>query len=87
MKELFRRHPKPGSSGPTSEWAGRATFEQAALIERALNNPELSHVYFDLSWDEVAKYRSQHRKYSGWPMINAFPDRFCLEPTSLHRKC
>ena len=58
MKQLFRRHPKTRII-----WAhvgvGRVVRpfpEQAALIERALNNPELSHVYFDLSWDEVAKY-------------------------------
>jgi hypothetical protein len=26
------------------------------LIARILNDPTLSHVYFDISWDEVAKY-------------------------------
>jgi len=52
--------------------------EQAALIERALNNPELSHVYFDLSWDEVAKYAvatpENTRRVAD--VINGFPDRF-----------
>lgn len=28
------------------------------MVERAINNPKLNHVYFDLSWDEVAKYIS-----------------------------
>jgi hypothetical protein len=58
LRELFKRHPKT-----TIIWAHiglgrivRPIHEQLAIIERALNNPELNHIYFDISWDEVAKY-------------------------------
>jgi hypothetical protein len=80
MKELFRRHPKTKII-----WAhvgvGRVVRplpEQAALIERAIQNPELNHVYFDLSWDEVAKYAvatpENTRRVAD--VINRSPDRF-----------
>jgi hypothetical protein len=80
LKELFRRHPKTKII-----WAhvgvGRVVRplpEQAALIERALHNPELSHVYFDLSWDEVAKYAvaTPENTKRVADVINRFPDRF-----------
>ena len=34
--------------------AGRRT--SSALVERALADPALAHVYIDISWDEIAKY-------------------------------
>jgi predicted TIM-barrel fold metal-dependent hydrolase len=80
MKELFRRHPKTKII-----WAhvgvGRVVRplpEQAAVIERALNNPELIHVYFDLSWDEVAKYAvaTPENTKRVADVINRSPDRF-----------
>jgi predicted TIM-barrel fold metal-dependent hydrolase len=80
IKELFRRHPKTKII-----WAhvgvGRVVRpfpEQAALIERALRNPELSHVYFDISWDEVAKYAvaTPENTKRVADVINQFPDRF-----------
>jgi predicted TIM-barrel fold metal-dependent hydrolase len=58
LYDLFRRHPET-----TIIWAHlglgrvvRPVKDQIALIERALSNPELQRVYFDISWDEVAKY-------------------------------
>ena len=55
---LFKRHPKT-----TIIWAHcglgrivRPVKDQIGIIERALANPELAHVYIDISWDEVAKY-------------------------------
>ena len=58
LKELFKRHPKT-----TIIWAHiglgrivRPVADQAKLIEQALNDPELKHIYFDISWDEVSKY-------------------------------
>jgi hypothetical protein len=80
MKELFRRHPKTKII-----WAHvgvgrvvRPVREQAALIERALNNAELSHVYFDISWDEVAKYAIETEESTKRiaDVINRYPDRF-----------
>jgi predicted TIM-barrel fold metal-dependent hydrolase len=91
-KRLFTRHPKTKII-----WAHvglgrvvRPVKDQAAIIERALKNPELSHVYFDISWDEVAKYavdsRESTERVAG--IINRFPDRFlfgtdCVAPRSI----
>ena len=91
-KDLFLRNPKTKII-----WAhvglGRVVSpvkDQAAVIERALNNPDLNHVYFDLSWDEVAKYavESQESVERVAGVINRFPDRFlfgtdCVAPKSL----
>src|SRR5690606_36625318 len=43
-----------------------------------LTEPTLSHVYFDISWDEVAKYAVQSETaLSNTAMIlNKYPDRF-----------
>jgi len=79
MKELFKRHPKTKII-----WAhvgvGRVVRplpEQAAMIERLLNNPELNHVYFDISWDEVAKYAvaTPEATKRVADLINRFPAR------------
>jgi hypothetical protein len=58
MTELARKHPKT-----TLIWAHiglgrvvRPVKDQAMLIEHMLDNPQLSHLYFDLSWTETAKY-------------------------------
>jgi predicted TIM-barrel fold metal-dependent hydrolase len=48
------------------------------IIEGMLSDPSLSHLYFDISWDEVAKYATatpeslQHTA----DIINRYPDRF-----------
>jgi predicted TIM-barrel fold metal-dependent hydrolase len=51
---------------------------QLPVIEEMVSDPELRHVYFDISWDEVAKYlvatpQSIHRAAD---VINRYPDRF-----------
>jgi len=53
---LFKRHP-----GTAIIWAhiglGRVVHpikDQLWIVERALANPALAHVHFDISWDEVA---------------------------------
>jgi predicted TIM-barrel fold metal-dependent hydrolase len=58
IKALFRRHPRT-----TIIWAhiglGRIIQpidDQLAAIEQILEDPAYRHVYFDISWDEVAKY-------------------------------
>ena len=80
MKELFVRHP-----GTTIIWAHlgvgrivRPLEQQAAIVEHICTNPALSHVYMDISWDEVAKYitatpESLERSAA---IINRYPDRF-----------
>src|SRR4051794_10849003 len=57
-KALFKRHPKT-----TIIWAHlgvgrivRPVKEQGALVEEMVKDPAFSHVYFDISWNEVAKY-------------------------------
>ena len=58
IRALFERHP-----GATIIWAhmgvGRVVQpikDHMRLIDRALDDPKLAHVYFDLSWSEAAKY-------------------------------
>jgi len=80
IKSLFQRHPKT-----TIIWAhiglGRIIQPieaQAAAIEAILLNPAFDHVYFDISWDEVAKYAvaSETSIERVSKMLNAYPDRF-----------
>jgi hypothetical protein len=79
-KEIFRRHPKA-----TLIWAhaglGRVVQPlkgQLGFMEDMLTDPTLSHVYFDLSWDEVAKYivKSDTTIRAVAALINKYPDRF-----------
>jgi hypothetical protein len=80
MRDLFLKHPKT-----TIIWAHigvgrvvRPVQDQISIIGRALNNPALSHVYFDISWDEAAKYlvATPETIQRGADLINRFPDRF-----------
>jgi hypothetical protein len=80
MKDLLRRHPRT-----TIIWAhvglGRIIHplqNHAALLEGILQDPAFSHVYFDISWDEVAKYivQSPATVQRVAAMITKFPDRF-----------
>lgn len=80
MKEILKRHPKT-----TIIWAHtgmgrivRPVQGHAAVVEAILKDPAFSHVYFDISWDEVAKYlvgTSESVKISA-DLINRYPDRF-----------
>jgi len=51
---------------------------QVEVLEDMLEDPALSHVYFDLSWDEVAKYivASEESLENTARVINKYPDRF-----------
>ena len=58
LGELLRQHPKTKII-----WAHmglgrfvRPVKDQLAIMDRALGDPSLSHVYIDISWDETAKY-------------------------------
>lgn len=80
LRDLFKRHPKTSII-----WAHLGTGrivrplkDQAAIIERAINNPGLNHVNFDISWDEVAKYAVETPEATKRvaDLINRYPDRF-----------
>jgi Amidohydrolase len=80
IKALFKRHPNA-----TFIWAHigvgriiRPVKAQAAIVEDIIKDPSLSHVYFDISWDEVAKYvvATPESTKNGADMINRYPDRF-----------
>jgi predicted TIM-barrel fold metal-dependent hydrolase len=80
LRDLFKRHPKT-----TIIWAhcglGRIVHpvaHQIELVEKGLNNPELGHLYIDISWDEVAKYvvATPESIQAFADLINRHPDRF-----------
>src|SRR6185436_5835188 len=62
----------------TSAEAAQRNPTQFEIVEAMLKDPSLSHVNFDISWDEVAKYavaspQSIARVVS---ILNRYPDRF-----------
>jgi hypothetical protein len=80
LKALFERHPDT-----TIIWAHigvgrvvRPLEEQAAVVEKICTDPALAHVYFDISWEEAAKYAmaTPVTIKRTVDMINRFPDRF-----------
>jgi len=92
MKAVLRRHPnttiiwahmglgrivhpvQPSASAPATE----RNPNQAVIIEGILQDSTLRHVYFDISWDEVAKYivASPEITRRAADLINRYPDRF-----------
>jgi predicted TIM-barrel fold metal-dependent hydrolase len=92
MKKLLRRHPKttiiwahvglgrvvhPVQASGTAP-AGERNPNQGVIVEKILSDPTLRHVYFDISWDEVAKYllATPEATRRSAAMINRYPDRF-----------
>jgi predicted TIM-barrel fold metal-dependent hydrolase len=80
LKDVFLRHPKT-----TIIWAhmglGRVIHpigDQVAYMEEILSDPKLSNVYFDISWDEVAKYLTATPETPARvaAFMNKYPDRF-----------
>jgi predicted TIM-barrel fold metal-dependent hydrolase len=80
VKALFERHP-----GIMIIWAhlglGRViqpVANHAAEIEALIKNPKLKNLYFDISWDEVAKYvtASEQSLTIASNLFNKYPDRF-----------
>lgn len=78
--DLFRKYPET-----TIIWAhcglGRVVApvkDQIGFMEEMFADPGLNHLYFDISWDEVAKYivQSDEAVEAVARMINANPDRF-----------
>lgn len=92
MKDLLRRHPRTviiwahtGLGRVVHPVQGQATSgalerhpEHLSITEAIIADPKMSHVYFDISWDEVTKYAvatPQTVKLSA-EMFNRHPDRF-----------
>ena len=90
MKALLKRHPKTSIIWAhvglgrivhpiqVSAEAAERNPNQMAIVEAMLTDPALSHVNFDISWDEVAKYavatpESIQRVVT---VLNKYPDRF-----------
>ena len=80
MRALLARHPRT-----TTIWAHtglgrvvRPVGRHAAALEAILGDPQFAHVFFDLSWDEVAKYllASRESLRISSDLINRYPDRF-----------
>jgi len=80
IKALFKRH-----QNATIIWAHigvgriiRPVKEQAAIVEQMIKDPELRHVYFDISWSEVAKYlvSTPASTRNAADIVNRYPDRF-----------
>ena len=90
MKDLLRRH--PGTTiiwahvglgrvvHPVRAGAGAAerSLTQLEIVDEILSDPSLDHVYFDISWDEVAKYivETPESLASTVAIIQRHPDRF-----------
>ena len=80
LTALYARHPKT-----TIIWAhvglGRVVQPvkgHVAYLEQILADPQMRHIYFDLSWDELAKYvvASDETLRVTAELINRHPDRF-----------
>jgi len=92
MKDLLRRHPRTtiiwAHLGlgrvvhPVQTQATAGTTERnptyRELVEGMVTDPTLGHVYFDISWDEVAKYAvsSPESIRNTAAMLNKYPERF-----------
>ena len=80
MRTLLKRH----TGGPII-WAHcgvgrivRPVKQHGAMLESILDDPAMKNVYFDISWDEVAKYivASSESVRLVADIINRNPDRF-----------
>ena len=80
LSQLLKRHPKTpviwAHCGPGR--VVRPVEDQVGMVRRALANPELDHVHFDISWDETAKYlmATPETIQATADLINRYPDRF-----------
>jgi predicted TIM-barrel fold metal-dependent hydrolase len=80
MKALLKRHPNT-----TIIWAHtgmgrvvRPINNHAAALAEILSDPAFSNVYFDISWDQVAKYivATPEATTIAANLVNRYPDRF-----------
>jgi predicted TIM-barrel fold metal-dependent hydrolase len=91
-KDLLRRHPDATIIwahlglgrvvSPDRTMASAGTTERSPhfkrIFEGMIADPSLNHVYFDISWDEVAKYATETPEsvQRTADVINRYPDRF-----------
>lgn len=91
MKQLLSRHPQTKiiwahvglgrivrPVGSSDSPAGERSPNHIAIMKAILEDPAFSHVYFDISWDEVAKYiiATPESVRNCAELFNKFPDRF-----------
>jgi predicted TIM-barrel fold metal-dependent hydrolase len=90
MKALLKRHPKTSIIWAhlglgrivhpvrVSAESAERNPSQVQIVESMLNDPEFSHVSFDISWDEVAKYAvaTPEATKRVVNILNRYPDRF-----------
>ncbi len=90
MKAVLKRHPKTTiiwahvglgrivHPVQVSAEAAERHPTQFAIVEAMLTDPSLGHVYFDISWDEVAKYAVASKESIARVVmiLNKYPDRF-----------
>ncbi len=90
LKELFRRHPNTRII-----WAhtGLGRFvsprpNHLALLEEFTGDQAFSHIYFDISWDEVARWIvKDDETVKAWAaFLNKYPDRFLFGTDSVAPK-
>ena len=90
MKALLKRHPKTSIIWAhiglgrivhpvrVSAESAERNPSQVQIVESMLNDPAFSHVSFDISWDEVAKYAvaTPEATKRVVNILNRYPDRF-----------
>lgn len=92
-KDVLRRHPnatiiwahtglgrvvRPTQGQASAYHVVERSPNHLNLLEDILSDPTLSHLYFDISWDELAKYAvdSPETARRTAALFNAHPDRF-----------
>lgn len=90
LMALFKRHPDT-----VIIWAhtglGRVVKppeNHLDFLRSIVSNPELNHIYFDISWDETAKYVVENEDtVQAWAgLINQYPKRFLFGTDSVAPK-
>ena len=91
MKDVLRRHSKTTiiwahlglgrivhPVGLSSTPTGERSSTHIDIVKAILDDPAFSHVYFDISWDEVAKYiiSSPKAVENTAKLMNSYSDRF-----------
>ena len=93
MKELLAQHPNttiiwahtglgrvvhPAQSQATVQPSLERSPRHLLIIDQILSDPKLKHVFFDISWDEVAKYAiaSPEAEADTAKLFDRHPDRF-----------
>jgi len=91
MKDVLRRHPKTTiiwahvglgrivhPAGMSTSPGGERSSRHIEIAEEILKDPSMSHVYFDISWDEVAKYiiATPQSISNSAKLMNSYPNRF-----------